>query len=70
MAPAGEELAGAWVFDDKYRFVSLRFPVWKLHAYSKTRVAVHRSHVLKWLFPQEKATISVLNEGTFTLVLL
>jgi hypothetical protein len=38
--------------------------------YSKTRVAVPRRHVLKWLFPQEKATFSTLTKGTFTLVLL
>jgi hypothetical protein len=51
--------------------------------YSITRVAVPRSHVLKWLFPLRgprraifarwggnKATFSALNKGTFTLVLL
>jgi hypothetical protein len=38
--------------------------------YSKTRVAVSRGNVLKWLFYQEKATSQTLKKGILTLVLL
>jgi len=27
------------------------------HGYSDSPIAVHRKHTLKWLFPQEKATL-------------
>jgi hypothetical protein len=39
-------------------------------SYSKTRVAVPSVNALKWIFPQEKATLQALGKGTLTLVLI
>jgi hypothetical protein len=41
----------------------------RVRRYSKTRVAVPRGNVLKWLF-SKKATSHTLKKGVFTLVLL